>query len=132
MKKYFVITCLFLTLISFRCEEVIKPTGSDDVHEISDLSFEVTEKTTYSTKLVAKGTVKNNGNKTIYPTWYVEGAFYSDSTSNFKLGGDYYSINYSLEPGETTLWILEFSSSLYYESDYPSFCVKNLRGYIEN
>ena len=79
---------------------------------------------------VARGIVRNQGGETIRPPWYVEGSFYSDDTRTFKLGGDNTSFNFSLQPGESTGWELEFSSSLYEEEQFPAFTVGNLRAFL--
>lgn len=132
--KLFKETIIFLFTIALliNCNES-KTIGAKDVHDITDVEFVITEKiVASSTKLRANGTVKNTGDNIIYPPWYIEGEFYTDSNCSFKLGGDYYNINFSLSPGEQTGWRLEFSSNLYSESDYPDFAIKNLRAYYED
>ena len=75
---------------------------------------------------------KNALQYTIYPTWYIEGHFYADSTLAFKLGGDRQQKSISLEPGTSLSWSLEYKS---YEEDlsqYPHFRVSQLRAYQEH
>ena len=120
---------IVLLLFGVGCYESNNITGSDDVDEYSGAEFTITEKVVSSSRLTAKGTVKNTSDETYYGKWYVEGDFYADGTYAFKLGGDNYLITYSLAPNESTGWELVFQSSLYEESDYPDFAVKNLRAY---
>jgi hypothetical protein len=119
--------CVGLFASCFGCEAG-NVTGSDEVDVISNVAITVTETTASSSKLIAKGTITNNGSN-IIPPWFVEGDFYSDSSFTFKLGGDSERINFALGNGESTGWELEFSSDRYVESEYPDFAVRNLRAY---
>ena len=116
-------------LLNNGCGGESSVTGSEDVRVINNVQFTITEKVNRGNELYIKGIVKNSDRKTITPTWYVEGDFYSDNTYSFKLGGDNISFNYSLAQNESTSFQLRFSSSNYDESQYPSFAVKNLRAY---
>ena len=118
---------LLLASGCWQCQETI--TGSPNVDVISHVRFRVTESWAESTRLVAKGTVENTGTRTITPPFYVEGQFYSDAGYRLKLGGDNYRLAFSLAPGESAVWTLEFSSSEINEAQYPDFAVKNLRAY---
>jgi len=126
-------SCILLTLIMIcifqNCEDSLVTTGEQDVDVINNMAFALTSKTFTSTTLTVIGTVTNNGSSTVYPTWYVEGDFYADSTFALKLGGDNYEMTYTLAPGETASWQLKFFSDLYTESDYPHFGIKNLRAF---
>ena len=105
--------------------------GADDVSVLEDANFEITEYLFTSSELIVKGTVSNDGDDTFYPPWYIEAEFYADSTFTTKFGGTRNTKNYSLAPGENTLWQLTYSSNLIVESDYPDFRIKNLRAYME-
>ena len=105
--------------------------GADDVSILEDANFTVTDYLFTSSEFIVKGTVSNDGDTTFYPPWYIEAEFYADSTFTTKFGGERTTINYSLAPGEDTLWQLTYSSSLIVESDYPNFAIKNLRAYVE-
>ena len=131
MIKQIVLLISSFFLLSSGCGES-SVTGSENVQVINNIGFTITEKINRGNELYVKGIVKNNGNKTITPTWYVEGDFYSNNTFSFKLGGDNNNFNYSLAKNESTLFQLRFSSSKYDESQYPDFAVKNLRAYHSN
>ena len=131
MKSIITIVAILLTaMFMFSCNES-NVVGADEVSVLEDANFEITEYLFTSTELIVKGTVSNDGDDTFYPPWYIEADFYADSTFTTKFGGDRTTINYSLAPGENTLWQLTYSSSLIIESDYPNFAVKNLRAYME-
>lgn len=114
------------------CNETKNPVGSQDVDELSDLTFEITQKkqNSYNTQLIVIGNVTNHGRK-LYPEWIIECDFYTDSTFVYKLGGNYTTMGYSLDKNETTSWMIKFSSEKYDESEYPDFDVKNIRAYVE-
>ena len=128
-KSILVIT---LTILTFNCVENSNIIGSQDVAELSSADFNITGTSYTSSKLTVTGTVANTGNSIYYPRWYIEGEFYTDDNYSIKLGGGSTSINFSLAPGESTFWELDFSSSSIVESDYPDFAVRNLRAYLNN
>ncbi len=125
-----IITIILVAMFMVSCNES-NVVGADDVSVLEDANFTITEYLFTSTELIVKGTVSNDGNDTFYPIWYIEAEFYADSTFVTKFGGATIAKNYSLAPGENTLWQLTYSSSLIVESDYPNFAVKNLRAYME-
>jgi hypothetical protein len=126
------ITVILITILSFNCIENSNIIGSQDVAELSSAEFTITATSYTSSKLTVSGTVANTGNSVYYPRWYIEGEFYSDDNYSIKLGGSSTSINFSLAPGESTFWELDFSSNSIVESDYPNFAVRNLRAYLNN
>jgi|FLOH01.1.fsa_nt_gi hypothetical protein len=132
MKKTTLYISLCLTALLAGCIDSPSITGSNDVTEYTTAQFEVTEIIGETTRLTARGIVENTGTTTYYAVWYIEGDFYADNTYDFKLGGDRYSFTFALEPGEKTGWELEFTSSLYTESEYPDFAVKNLRAFTDS
>ena len=125
-----IVVILMSAIFMISCNES-SVVGADDVSVLEDANFEITEYLFTSSELIVKGTVSNDGDDTFYPPWYIEAEFYADSTFTTKFGGTRTTKNYSLAPGENTLWQLTYSSSLIIESDYPNFRVKNLRAYME-
>lgn len=130
MKTIRSIGCLSVVVL-VGCFNSTTITGADDVAEYEGAAFEVTEVEVHSNWLTARGTVENTGSTAFSPPWYIEGEFYADDSYKFKFGGDQYTINFPLIHGEKTAWELEFTSSLYIESDYPDFAVKNFRAFKE-
>jgi len=132
MKLVIIIPLMLLTSGMLRdCLEDQPVTGADDVQVIGYVEFQITERTATTSRLTAKGIIKNTGTKKISPPWYIEGDFYKDDTYAFKLGGESQQINYALYAGETTAWELTFSSSSYDEGQFPHFGMKNLRAYYK-
>ncbi len=132
MKRILSAILVLLGITYFSCKDTSYLVGSENVDEIEDVIFTITSYTAYSSKLEGRGTVRNTGSSTIYPSWYIEGHFYSDSTLSFKLGGDRQVKTISLEPGITTSWTLEFSSGDIDESQYPNFKIAKIRAYLDN
>jgi len=133
MKVIYTALIIIVGLSIYSCDNSRYLVGSNNVVELDDVIFTITEYIVEdSTHLNAKGTAKNTGSNTIYPTWYIEGHFYADSTLAFKLGGDRQQKSISLEPGTSLSWSLEYKS---YEEDlsqYPHFRVSQLRAYQEH
>lgn len=125
MRKIILSFLFFSSLVFISCNE--EPiTGADDVTEISTFTFTVDTTYAFGNDFVAKGTVKNIGNKAITPVWYFEGSFFRDNGS-FKMGGDNTSFNFSLGAGQSTGWELVFKSSQYSAVDYPHFRIADTR-----
>ncbi|MDO9577903.1 MAG: hypothetical protein Q7J16_08460 [Candidatus Cloacimonadales bacterium] len=131
MKSSVMMAALFLSALFILSCNGDKVVGSDDVQLLQGAEFTITEYVFTSSELIAKGTIANNGSSIYYPPWYIEAEFYADSTFTLKFGGATTVKNYSLAPGEITLWQLKYSSDLIVESDYPDFAIKNLRAYVE-
>ncbi|MCZ7608943.1 MAG: hypothetical protein M5U17_02145 [Ignavibacterium sp.] len=131
MKKiaalFFVVISLLVTSCQEGKESVV---GSTSDTYIPNLIFAVD--TTYldspNSSLVAKGTVINGGNSKVTSPWYVECQFYTNSSKNAKLGGNYTKIGVPLAENESTFWTITFSSSNVNVNSYPNFAVGNLRG----
>jgi hypothetical protein len=118
----------FVIFFSFSCKPVTNPeVGSSQDTPIPNAV--VTIDTTYIeyTSLCAKGKVKNNGTSSIYPPWYVECQFYSDSTFSLKLGGANTVMQLNLDPGQAILWKINLYSSDFDVRTYPNFRVKDQR-----
>ena len=122
-----IVTLLFLISCSESSDPVVGSTGDTS---IPNLSFVVD--TTYldaaNSKLIAKGTVKNNGNSQVTSPWYVECQFYTNSAKTTKLGGNSTQIGVPLSNGQSTFWTINYSSSNVNVNDYPNFAVGDLRG----
>jgi len=130
MKQLIILSVLVLSLILISCYESEPVVGSTGDTAIPNLSFTVD--TTYldasNNRLVAKGTVKNNGNSQVTSPWYVECQFYTNSSKTTKLGGNYTQIGVPLAKSESTFWTINYSSSNVNVNDYPNFAVSNFRG----
>ncbi len=97
--------------------------GSENIDKIEDVILTITSYTVYSSKLNGRGTIKNIGPRTIFPPWFIEGYFYSDSTLSLKLGGDRQEKTISLESGTAIDWTLVLFSGNIDESLYPNFTI---------
>jgi len=130
MKRLIIIFGVLISTIIISCEEGEAIVDSDTDTVIQNLSFVVD--TTFldsaNDRLVAKGTVKNNGNSKVTSPWYVECQFYTNSSKTTKLGGNYTQIGVPLAKSESTFWIITYSSSNVNVNDYPNFAVGNIRG----
>jgi len=109
-------------------------TGSSKDTQISNLEFTIDS--TYlqgsPAALVAQGKVKNKGTSTITSPWYVEAAFFTDSTLTTKLGGNNAQILVALSTNQQTFWKVQFSSSNVNVLSYPKFKVSEIRGIYKN
>jgi hypothetical protein len=124
------ISLILISVLIISCEESEPVVGSTQDTAISNLSFTVD--TTYlevsTSQLIARGTVKNNGNSSVSSPWYVEAQFYTDATLRTKLGGSYTQIGVPLSRGQSTFWTINYSSSNVDVKNYPNFAVGDLRG----
>ena len=131
MKQLLIYAVIATSLLLLSCSESSDPVvGSTGDTSIPNLSFTVD--TTYldaaNSKLIAKGTVKNNGNSQVTSPWYVECQFYTNSAKTTKLGGNSTQIGVPLSNGQSTFWTITYSSSNVNVNDYPNFAVGDLRG----
>jgi hypothetical protein len=129
MKRAFYIlsVCLFL----FNCEESAV-TGSDDVMVLDGAEFVIDTTYVFGDEFRASGTISNTGRSTYTPIWYVEASFFSDAGQNFKFGGNNDWFNFSLSPGQSTAWEINYSNSQYPASEYPNFTIGEFRAYKES
>lgn len=130
MKTILLTFSLLMSLLLISCDQNEAIVDSDTDTVIQNLSFVVD--TTFldsaNDRLVAKGTVKNNGNSKVTSPWYVECQFYTNSSRTTKLGGNYTQIGVPLAKNESTFWSITYSSSNVNVNDYPNFAVGNIRG----
>lgn len=130
MKSYILISVIFLIWLLLACDEVEPVVDDPQDTVIPSLSFTVD--TTYLDsglkRLVASGTVKNNGSTKVVSPWYVEAQFYTTKSGNTKLGGNYTQIGVPLSSGQSAFWTIYYSSSNVDVRNYPDFGVKDLRG----
>jgi len=131
MKTFLLFFLHIFFFFSISCDDESFLVGDQNVDDISHVIFSVTSYTPSSTRLEGRGTMKNIGSRTIFPPWFIEGHFYSDSTLSLKLGGDRQEKTISLEPGTTINWTLVLSSGNIDESLYPNFKISQLRAYRE-
>ena len=121
---------LFVLLVFNACDEGETTVGTPNVTVIPNLTFVVD--TTYldgpNSRLVAKGTVKNNGTSQVTSPWIVECQFYTNSSRTTKLGGNNTQIGVPLSNGQSTFWTIYYSSSNVDVRNYPNFAVGDLRG----
>ena len=122
--SYSVLIVIYLLIVTEKIQ-------IETIFEIEDLNFVINEMAVDNYRWRVTGIVVNNSDTTISPPWYIEAMFYSDSTFTNTFGGNNTLINYPLDPGITTHWSLTHSVESVLESDYKSFAVKNLRGYIK-
>jgi len=130
MKSFILVLVIILTWALLACDEVEPVVDDPQDTVIPSLSFIVD--TTYldsgSKRLVASGTVKNNGSTKVVSPWYVEAQFYTTKSGNTKLGGNYTQIGVPLSSGQSAFWTIYYSSSNVDVRNYPDFGVKDLRG----
>lgn len=131
MKNFATLLLLSSIFILFNCES--EPlTGSEDVTVLESVLITVDTTYVFGNDFRAEGKATNTGTEVIAPIWYVEGAFFTDAQASVKMGGDNDVFNFSLEPGQTSEWILRFKDSQYPASEYPDFTVGNLRAFKDN
>jgi len=130
MKRVIFSIIVSISLLIISCDEGETTVGSNQDTSIPNLSFTVD--TTYldsqNSRLVAKGSAKNNGSSQVTSPWYVECQFYTNSSKNIKLGGNYTQIGVPLSNGQSTFWTITYSSTNVNVNDYPNFAVGDLRG----
>lgn len=130
MKSFILVLVIILIWALLACDEVEPVVDDPQDTVIPSLSFIVD--TTYldsgSKRLVASGTVKNNGSAKVVSPWYVEAQFYTTKSGNTKLGGNYTQIGVPLSSGQSAFWTIYYSSSNVDVRNYPDFGVKDLRG----
>jgi hypothetical protein len=130
MKSFILVLVIILTCLLLACDPVEPIVEDPQDTAIPNLSFTVD--TTYldssAGRLVASGTVKNNGSTKVTSPWYVEAQFYATKTSPTKLGGNYTQIGVPLSQGQSTFWTIYYSSSNVDVRNYPDFGIRDLRG----
>ena len=117
--------CLF-----FSCEETGGITGSENVSEISNVSFSNITTSITENSLVASGVIRNDSQTlNISPPWYIECQFYytDDSGNTFLIGGESIKINNSLSPSISLEWSLEHQTNN--PENYDNFTINDLRAY---
>lgn len=130
MKSAFFFIIILFALVIISCDSSDSVVGNEDDTKILYLSFTITSTKleASSGRLVAKGTVKNNGNSEVTSPWYVEAQFFTDSTLTAKLGGSNTQIGVPISKGQSTFWTIYFTSENVDVTKYPNFAVSELRG----
>ena len=113
----------------FSCEDTGGITGSENVSEISFVTFSNITNSITENSLVANGIIRNNSEElNISPPWYIECQFYSDDSGNtFLIGGKSIRINNSLSPNISLEWSLEYDINN--PENYDNFTINDLRAY---
>jgi hypothetical protein len=131
MKKLLFFLCFTCSILLISCEESDPIVGESGKSVITNLAYTVD--TTYvdnaSSRLVARGTVRNNGTSQVTSPWYIEAQFYASPTSSTKLGGNNTRIGVPLSRGESTFWTIYFTSNNVDVRNYPNFGVKEIRAF---
>ena len=121
---------LIVVFFFLSCEETGGITGSENVSEISNVSFSNIVTSITESNLVANGIIKNDSQTlTISPPWYIECQFYyNDNSGNtFLIGGENIKINNSLSPNVSLEWTLEHQTNN--PENYNNFTINDLRAY---
>lgn len=130
MKAFVFFLVIILTWLLLACDSAEPVVDDPQDTVIPNLSFTVD--TTYldsnANRLVASGTVKNNGSAKVVSPWYVEAQFYTTKTGSSKLGGNYTQLGVPLSQGQSTFWTIYYSSSNVDVRNYPDFGVRDFKG----
>lgn len=130
--KWFFLFGVAALVMSFSGCEENAVVGDDSKASIPDVRFEGTisyrMETDGNGTLIASGTAVNRGTSKVTSPWTIEGQFYTDSKMNTKLGGATTQIGVPLDPGQSVLWTLTYSSSTQDVKPYTDFRVGDLRG----
>ncbi len=121
---------IIIAWLSFSCEDTDGITGSENVSEISFVTFSNITNSITENSLVANGIIRNNSEAlNISPPWYIECQFYyaDDSGNTFLIGGESIRINNSLSPNISLEWSLEYDIDN--PENYDNFTINDLRAY---
>ena len=121
---------IIIAWLSFSCEDTDGITGSENVTEISFVTFSNITNSITENSLVANGIIRNNSEAlNISPPWYIECQFYyADASGNtFLIGGESIRINNSLSPNISLEWSLEYDINN--PENYDNFTINDLRAY---
>ena len=121
---------IIIAWLFFSCEDTGGITGSENVSEISFVTFSNITNTITENSLVASGIIRNNSETlNISPPWYIECQFYyaDDSGNTFLIGGESIRINNSLSPNISLEWSLEYDINT--PESYDNFTINDLRAY---
>ena len=121
---------IIIAWLSFSCEDTDGITGSENVSEISFVTFSNITNSITENSLVANGIIRNNSEAlNISPPWYIECQFYyaDDSGNTFLIGGESIRINNSLSPNISLEWSLEYDINN--PENYDNFTINDLRTY---
>ena len=121
---------IIIAWLSFSCEDTDGITGSENVTEISFVTFSNITNSITENSLVANGIIRNNSEAlNISPPWYIECQFYyaDDSGNTFLIGGESIRINNSLSPNISLEWSLEYDIDN--PENYDNFTINDLRAY---
>ena len=112
------------------CEDTSGIIGSENVTEISNVSFSNISTSVTENSLIANGIIRNDSQSlSISPPWYIESQFYytDDSGNIFLIGGESIKINNALSPNISMEWSLEYETNN--PENYENFTLNDLRAY---
>ncbi len=112
------------------CEDTSGIIGSENVTEISNVSFSNISTSVTESSLIANGIIRNDSQSlSISPPWYIESQFYytDDSGNIFLIGGESIKINNALSPNISMEWSLEYETNN--PENYENFTLNDLRAY---
>ena len=121
---------IIIAWLSFSCEDTDGITGSENVSEISFVTFSNITNSITENSLVANGIIRNNSEAlNISPPWYIECQFYYEDNSGntFLIGGESIRINNSLSPNISLEWNIEYDINN--PENYDNFTINDLRAY---
>ena len=121
---------IIIAWLSFSCEDTDGITGSENVSEISFVTFSNITNSITENSLVANGVIRNDSEAlSISPPWYIECQFYysDDSGNTFLIGGESIRINNSLSPNISLEWNIEYDINN--PENYDNFTINDLRAY---
>ena len=124
---------IFLSMMIFYsgCDESSSSiTGSENVNEITNVTFLNIVTSITENSLEATGVIKNNSQSlSISAPWYIECQFYyNDSLGNtFLIGGASERVNNTLSPGISLQWTLSYG--IENPEAFQNFAINDLRAY---
>jgi len=128
--SWFKVSLTVSIFLFISCEDTSGIIGSENVTEISNVSFSNISTSVTESSLIANGIIRNDSQSlSISPPWYIESQFYytDDSENIFLIGGESIKINNALSPNISMEWSLEYETNN--PENYENFTLNDLRAY---
>ena len=128
--SWFKVSLIISIFLFISCEDTSGIIGSENVTEISNVSFSNISTSVTENSLIANGIIRNDSQSlSISPPWYIESQFYytDDSGNIFLIGGESIKINNALSPNISMEWSLEYETNN--PENYENFTLNDLRAY---
>tara|TARA_X000001036_G_scaffold165456_1_gene156927 strand:- start:726 stop:1142 length:417 start_codon:yes stop_codon:yes gene_type:complete len=128
--SWFKVSLTVSIFLFISCEDTSGIIGSENVTEISNVSFSNISTSVTESSLIANGIIRNDSQSlSISPPWYIESQFYytDDSGNIFLIGGESIKINNALSPNISMEWSLEYETNN--PENYENFTLNDLRAY---